>query len=158
LADSLSLAPDFQLADTQGFPVGLSMFRGRSNVMLVFLRGLTCPFCRILLAQLRRDWPSFESRHAVVLAIAPDRPEQVRDYWQQENFPFPGFADPDHRVASLYGQKVDAFRKGRMPALVIVDRDGQIRFRHDSSSPADTPSNPILLKLLERINREQNPQ
>jgi peroxiredoxin len=154
LADSLSLAPDFQLADTHGYPVSLSMFRNRANVVLVFSRGLSCPFCRLYLTQLRRDWPSFEARRTVLLAIAPDRPEQLRDFWKQENYPFPGFADPDHQVSSLYGQKADPFQKGRLPTLVIVDRSGQIRFRYDSSSPADTPSNQVVLKELDRINRD----
>lgn len=33
------LAPDFSLADTNGKAVRLSEFRGRKNVVLVFLRG-----------------------------------------------------------------------------------------------------------------------
>ena len=34
-------APDFALADTHGRTVRLSDFRGRENVVLVFMRGLT---------------------------------------------------------------------------------------------------------------------
>jgi peroxiredoxin len=158
LADFSSLAPDFQLTDTHGYPVDLSMFRDRANVILVFIRGLSCPFCRQQLARLRRDEPAFEARRTVLLVIAPDRPDQLRDYWKRENFPFAGFADSDHRVASLYGQQADAYRKGRLPVVVIIDRGGQIRFRCDSSSPADFPTNPALLNELDRINREHASQ
>ncbi len=148
------MAPEFELADAQGYPVSLSTFRARLNVLLVFNRGLVCPFCRRYLTQLRWDTPAFESRRTVILAITPDRPEQVRSYWEHEQLPFPGFADPDHRVASLYGQKVDLFGKGRLPTILLVDRRGRIRFRHDGSSAPDLPSNESLLRELDRINRE----
>lgn len=35
----LRVAPDFALVDTRGNEVRLSRFRGRRNVVLVFLRG-----------------------------------------------------------------------------------------------------------------------
>ena len=154
LPESYPQAPEFQLADTQGYPVSLSTFRGRTNVLLVFNRGLTCPFCRRHLSQLRWDASAFDKRRTVILAITPDRPEQVRTYWEREKLPFPGFADADHRVASLYRQTVDIFRQGRLPAVVLVDRDGRIRYRYDGSSAPDIPSNETLLGELDRINRE----
>jgi peroxiredoxin len=147
-------APEFELADAHGYPVSLSAFHDRLNVLLVFNRGLVCPFCRRYLTQLRWDTPAFESRRTVILAIMPDRPEQVRSYWEREELPFPGFADSDHRVASLYGQKVDLFGKGRLPSIVIVDRQGRIRYRYNGSSAADLPPNETLLSELDKINQE----
>ncbi len=154
MPESESPAPEFELADTQGYLVSLATFYGRLNVVLVFNRGLACPFCRRYLTQLRWDAPAFEARRTVILAIAPDRPEQVRLYWEREELPFPGFADPDHRVASLYRQNVDLFRGGRLPSIVMVDRRGQIRYRYDGASAPDLPANEILLAELDRINRE----
>lgn len=154
MPETESAAPEFELADTQGYPVSLATFRGRLNVVLVFNRGLACPFCRRYLTQLRWDAPAFEARRAVILAIAPDRPEQVRLHWEREELPFPGFADPDHRVASLYRQTVDLFGRGRLPSIVLVDRRGQIRYRYDGASAPDLPANELLLAELDRINRE----
>ena len=147
-------APEFELADTQGYPISLSTFHGRLNILLVFNRGLACPFCRRYLIQLRWGVSAFESRRTVILAIAPDRPDQVRSYWEREQFPFPGFADADHRVASLYGQKVDLFGQGRLPTIVIADRRGRIRYRYDGSSAPDLPSIETLQGELDRINRD----
>ncbi|MGD0173385.1 MAG: peroxiredoxin family protein [Anaerolineales bacterium] len=147
-------APEFELADAFGYTVSLSAFHDRLNVVLVINRGLVCPFCRRYLSQLRWDTPAFESRQTVILAITPDRPEQVRSYWEREELPFPGFADSDHRVASLYGQKVDLFGRGRLPSIVIVDRQGRIRYRYDGSSAPDLPPNETLLSELDKINQE----
>jgi peroxiredoxin len=78
----------------------------------------------------------------------------VRAHWEHEQLPFPGFADSDHKVSSLYGQKVDLFGKGRLPSVVIVDRQGLIRYRYDGSSAPDLPPTEILLSEVENINRE----
>ncbi len=155
MSEPYPLAPDFQLVDTQGYPVNLSTFRGHANLVLVFNRGLSCPFCRRHLSLLRREMQAFETRHAVILIIDPDRPEQIREYWEREGLPFPGFADPDSRLASLFHQKVNIFRDGRLPSVVLVDRESRIRYRHDGSSAPDLPSNETLLAELDRINREQ---
>jgi peroxiredoxin len=153
--DTHPLAPDFQLVDTHGYPVSLYTFRGHTNVVLVFTRGLACPFCRRQLARLRREFEAFESRRAVVLIIGPDRPDQIQEYWRREDFTFPGFADTDNEVASLFRQKADLYRRGRLPSVVIVDRESRIRFRHDGASAPDIPDNSTLLAELDRINGEE---
>ena len=154
MAEPYPLAPDFQLVDTRGYPVTLYTFRDHTNVVLVFNRGLSCPFCRRHLSLLRREMEAFEARQAVILVIDPDRPDQIQEYWERERLPFPGFADTDNRVASLFRQKVDTFRGGRLPSLVIVDRDSRIHYRYDGSSAPDIPPNETLLVELDLINRE----
>jgi peroxiredoxin len=153
MLESLSLAPSFQLSDTNGELVSLKSFRGKENVVLVFNRGLACAFCRQYMHSLRRELDGFTERHAVILVVAPDHPDALSDYWLREEIPMRGLADPDHQVASLYKQEV-AFGRGRMPLVVIVSWDGRIRYRHDSSSEADLPSSAILFDVLDRINRE----
>ncbi|MBN1439524.1 MAG: redoxin domain-containing protein [Anaerolineales bacterium] len=154
MSDTFPSAPDFQLVDTHRYPVTLSTFHGHANLVLVFNRGLSCPFCRRHLSQLRRGYEEFQKRRAVILVIDPDRPDQIQDYWQRENFPFPGFSDSDNRVAELYQQRVDIFDKGRLPSVVLVDRASRIRYRYDGASAPDLPSNDILLAELDRINWE----
>ena len=147
-------APDFQLVDTRGYPVTLYTFRGHTNVVLVFNRGLACPFCRQHLTLLRRDADAFEARHAVILIIDPDRPDQIQEYWDRAQLPFPGFSDADNLVSSLFRQTADIYRSGRLPSVVLIDRESRIRYRYDGRSAPDIPANETLLAELDRINRE----
>jgi peroxiredoxin len=156
VSDPFPRAPDFQLVDFHGYPVTLSTFRGHTNVLLVLNRGIACPFCRGHLAQLRRDIEAFEARRTVILIIDPDRPDQIREHWEREGLPFPGFADPDNYVASLFNQKVDVYRKGRLPSIILLDREGRIRYRHDGASAPDIPSDETLLAELDRINQDSS--
>jgi len=55
-------------------------------------------------------------------------------------------------VADLYRQQVNLLKLGRMPALMIVDRQGRVRYAHYGDSMADIPDNSLVLGLLDAIN------
>lgn len=146
-------APDFELLDFNGKSVRLSDFKGKKNLVLVFLRGFMCPFCRAHLARLRDDYAAFTARDAEILVIGPDGPNAYRRYWSENNLPYIGLPDPKHKVADLYGQEWNLFKLGRVPALLIVDKSGLIRYQHYGNSMKDIPENALVLNELDKINR-----
>jgi peroxiredoxin len=102
---------------------------------------------------LRQDYQQFVDRDAEVVAVDPGGREELRKYWEREAIPFVGLADPDHAVARLYDQRVSLLRFGRMPALIVVDRSGDIRYRHYAGSMSDIPSNADVLAALDQIRK-----
>lgn len=107
------------------------------------------------MAQLRQDIDQFEDRDTVVLVIGPEDAQKFADYFSENDLPFTGLPDPKHRVLKQYGQEVSLFKLGRMPAQVIVDKQGIARFVHYGHSMADIPSNQEMLDLLDEINEGQ---
>jgi peroxiredoxin len=101
---------------------------------------------------LRQDYDEFRRRDAEVVAVGPDGPRAFLRYWADEQLPFAGCPDPKHEVADLYGQKVNWLKLGRMPALVIVDKAGQIRYSHYGQSMQDIPANVEVLAALDHLN------
>jgi peroxiredoxin len=108
------------------------------------------------MAQLRRDYAKFVERSAEVVAVGPEDYESFRKWWEENEMPFVGLADPDHVVADNYGQKVNRLKGGRMPAQFVIDAKGRIRYRHYGSSMSDIPSNDEMLQLLDQLNEEQS--
>lgn len=106
------------------------------------------------MAQLRRDNEHFVQRDAEIVVVGPEHKHLFQDYWANHELPFVGLPDPEHRVLKLYGQEVNLFKFGRVPALVIVDKRGQVRFAHYGHSMSDIPRNRELLELLDQLNRE----
>lgn len=104
------------------------------------------------MAQLRRDHHEFASRGAEILVVGPEDAAAFRKYWADNDLPFVGLPDPEHRVLDLYGQQVKLLKFGRMPAQVLVDRDGTLRFVHYANSMSDIPPNEELLGLLDSLN------
>jgi len=77
-------------------------------------------------------------------------------YWKQESLPFVGLPDPNHAVLKLYGQEVNLFKLGRMPAQVIIDKAGVVHFVHYGHSMSDIPPNDELLGLVGDLNQEDS--
>ena len=105
------------------------------------------------MAQLRQDIEQFTQRHAVVIAVGPDTQKAFKDYWKRNDMPFIGLADPDHKVARQYDQEVNLFKFGRIPAQMIIDKEGTLRFVHYSNSISDIPQNQDIFKKLSEINQ-----
>lgn len=144
-------APDFTLDDFQGNPFTLSHFRGESNVLLVFNRGFAWPFCRAHMAQLRQDFEMFDNLNTKVVVVGPENIRKFKNFWAQHVLPFTGLPDALQKVLILFGQEVKLFKFGRMPAQVIVDKEGIVRYGHYGNSMSDIPKNTELLEILSEL-------
>ena len=101
------------------------------------------------MAQLRQDYQKFVKLNTEIIVAGPENAEAFKDYWAKENLPFIGLPDPEHKVLKLYGQEVKIFKLGRMPAQVIINKAGKVRFVHYGHSMMDIPENKELLDLIE---------
>jgi peroxiredoxin len=104
------------------------------------------------MAQLRQDYNEFQKRDAVILVVGPENAETFRNYFRENSLPFTGLPDQEHSVLKLYGQEVNLFKLGRMPAQVLIDRQGKVRYVHYGHSMSDIPENTELLALLDELN------
>lgn len=105
---------------------------------------------------MRQDHQQFVERDVVILVIGPEDAKKFADYFSGHRLPFAGLPDPKHRVLKLYGQEIKLFKFGRMPAQILVDKDGMVRFVHYGNSMSDIPSNKELLSLVDRMNGEHS--
>lgn len=106
------------------------------------------------MAQLRHDYDQFVSRDVAVVVVGPEDAEGFAAYWQKESLPFIGLPDPKASVLKLYGQEVNLFKLGRMPAQVLIDKSGVARFVHYGHSMSDIPANEEILALVDEINKK----
>ena len=107
------------------------------------------------MAQLRRDNDKFNAKESVILVVGPEDQATFKEYWSRNKLPFIGLPDPQHRVADLYDQQVKFLRAGRMPAMMLIDKVGQIRYQHYANSMRDIPSNQSILSILDKLNQEE---
>ena len=104
------------------------------------------------MAQLRQDYQEFVCRGTEIVVVGPEDASAFQSYWSEHNLPFIGLPDSNASVLKLYGQEVNLFKLGRMPAQVIVDKRGVARFVHYGHSMQDIPENAELLSLLDELN------
>ncbi len=101
------------------------------------------------MAQLRQDYDKFVKLDTEIIVAGPENAVAFQEYWAKEHLPFIGLPDPEHKVLKLYGQEVKLFKLGRLPAQLIIDKSGKVRFVHYGHSMADIPGNKELLELIE---------
>jgi peroxiredoxin Q/BCP len=109
------------------------------------------------MAQLRQDFGRFKEENTEILVVGPEDADAFKAYWEKNDLPFIGLPDPKHSVLKLYGQEVKLFKYGRMPAMVIIDKTGTVRFVHYGHSMADIPDNKDVLKALRDLDRMETP-
>jgi len=107
------------------------------------------------MAQLRQDFDKFSALDTVILVVGPEGPQAFSKYFAQESLPFIGLPDPEHKVLKLYGQEVNLFKMGRMPAMLIIDKNGQVRFVHYGHDMADIPENEDVLETIRGLDDQQ---
>jgi Tol biopolymer transport system component/peroxiredoxin len=118
-------APSFELVLLDGGTVSSQSLKGR--VVVLDFWTTWCQPCRREFPELEKVYARFRARPDVAFyAVDGDRgdtPEQARRYFQEAGYRIP--------VAYDHGSKVyTAFGAPGFPTLVVIDREGRLRFRH----------------------------
>ena len=100
------------------------------------------------MAQLSHDYEEFAAQNAEIVVVGPEDQSAFEKYWTDHNLPFIGLPDPTHTVAELYGQQIKLLKFGRMPALMVIDKNRIVRHQHYGSSMRDIPPNDEVLQVL----------
>ncbi len=107
------------------------------------------------MAQLRQTYPEIQQRNTEVIVVGPENSSAFEEFWRSNELPFVGLPDPTHSVLKLYGQEVNLFKLGRMPAQVLIDKNGVVRFAHYGKSMQDIPRTDEILALIDAINQDE---
>ncbi len=119
-------AKDFTLEDLNGRPVRLSDLRGK--VVILEFWASWCEPCRYEMPVVEALQQRFKDEGLVVLGINDEDPPIARRYVEQGGYTFPTLFDKSQAVAGLYGVRA-------IPALFVIDRQGEIVGRHSGYGP-----------------------
>jgi len=123
-------APDFELSDQHGNKVSLSSFKGKKNVVLLFIPFAFTGTCTGELCAMRDDLSSFQNDNVELLAVSCDSMFTQRIFAEKEGYNFPVLADfwPHGAVAQAYGI-FDEVRGCALRGTFVIDKDGIIRWQ-----------------------------
>ena len=142
-----SPAPDFTLPDSEGRPVSLSSFRGKS-VVLFFYPADDTAVCTREACSLRDGAALLAGKNAVIVGVSPDDPESHRKFQSKYGLPYSLLADPEKTVLTawgawgeknMYGHKV----VGVIRQSFVIGPDGVVK-KHIKRVKNDDAANQVL--------------
>lgn len=126
-----SSAPDFNLTNLNGQPVGLTDFKGEKPVMLVFW-ATWCPLCREEAPRIKELAAEFGPQGLAVIGVnvgINDSPRKAKVYQERLKLNYPVVFDQGSQVTRAYGV-------AGTPTIIILDRQGVVRYKA-ASVPQD---------------------
>jgi peroxiredoxin Q/BCP len=121
-----NIAPDFELDGTQG-RFKLSDHRGE-KVMLLFYPGDFTPVCTKQFCSYADRYDEMDALDATVVGISAANVERHHEFASMHGITVSLLADEDRAVAKAYGVSQPLF--GTRRAVVIVDEEGRVAYRH----------------------------
>jgi peroxiredoxin Q/BCP len=140
-------APDFELPGTEG-AFRLSDHRGERVVLLFYPADFT-QVCTQQFCSYRDRAEDFSALGATVVGISAQDVASHEDFIVKNSLTVPLLADTDKKVAKAYG----AFspRLGTKRAVIVIDEQGVVRYRHDHLLGLDYQSVDDLKAALEAL-------
>jgi peroxiredoxin len=115
-------APDFTLRQIDGPNLRLGEQRGR--VVMVNFWATWCGPCRVELPQLARLHDKYRNSGFMLLGVnIDDDPNAAKALAAKLGLKFPVLFDSEKKVVAAYDLNA-------MPATVLIDRDGRVRYLH----------------------------
>src|SRR5579862_177268 len=97
-----ALAPDFTLQSQEGKTVSLHDFRGQWVVLYFYPKDFTSG-CTIEAHNFQRDLAQYDAKKAAILGVSEDSVDSHKEFCTKESLTFKLLADPEHKVAPMYG-------------------------------------------------------
>jgi thioredoxin-dependent peroxiredoxin len=119
-------APDFELDGTEG-RFRLSDHRGE-RVVLLFYPGDFTPVCTKQFCSYAERAEDMSALDATVVGISAQDVDSHSKFVNENGIPVPLLADTDKEVAKSYGASAPVV--GTRRAVVIVDADGNVAYKH----------------------------
>ncbi len=166
-------APAAVLSGPDGRQVDLAAIYSQKPSVLIFYRGGWCPYCNTHLGQIATAEPELLSLGYQILAISPDRPDELAKTLDKQHLTYQLLSDSDVVLARAFGlvfrvddptlEKYRGFgidleqASGRdhhllpVPAVYIVDKAGVIRFAHWNPDYKTRLAPEVLLKEARKV-------
>ena len=145
-------APDFQLESTRG-TINLTDYLGRPLVIL-FFRGTWCPNCRKQLEVIQQHVQRFTDKGISIIGIAGQKLENLKQYAEANQVPFPLLSDTSREVMKAYEVftllKWDSYRIA-VPSTYVLDGNQEIRYVYIGSSQFDRPRVDEIISQATRL-------
>ena len=164
-------APFFEGVDQNGNNIKLVELLEKGPAVLIFYRGQWCTICSKHLSELQDSLQMILDKGASVIAVSPEKTENVKKIIEKTNATFPILYDEGYKIMNAYGvayketaenvKKYNTYLNADLenanwdgsntlpvPATYVIGVDGKIKYVHFNHDYTDRASISDILKHL----------
>jgi peroxiredoxin len=127
--------PDLQLEDTDGHALSIADYKGKDNVLVYFMRALSCAQCNAHVQSFIKNQAEFDAAKVTIIVAVPEDLKDAAAWKARKNIPYTvvaGAAGTPHESVGLL-RKV--FGTLQQSGSVLFDSNGVVRYTQVSTLP-----------------------
>ena len=127
--------PDLTLQDTEGHALAVSDYKGKDNVLIYFMRALSCAQCNAHVQSFIKNQSEFDAAKVQIIVAVPEDLKDAAAWKARKSIPYPvvaGAAGTPHESVGLL-RKV--FGTLQQSGTVLFDSQGVVRYTQVSTVP-----------------------
>lgn len=166
--------PDFSFESQEGEKIHFEDMYGKGPVVLIFYRGIWCPYCNMELVYLNEYISEIEELGASIIGFSPQIKEYNAKIMERSQLKFNLYSDPKSSIATQFGLTYPLSKNLKslykealnidlelynadsewvlpMPAQLLIDSKGMIRYITFSEDYTQRTDFNNLLKILKDL-------
>jgi peroxiredoxin len=127
--------PDLKLEDTDGSSLAIADFKGKENVLVYFMRALSCAQCNAHVQSFVKNQAVFDAANVKIIVAVPEDLKDAAAWKARKNIPYTvvaGAAGTPHESVGLL-RKV--FGTLQQSGSVLFDSNGTVTYVQVSTIP-----------------------
>jgi peroxiredoxin len=127
--------PDLKLQTTDGEAVSIADFKGKHNVLIYFMRALSCAQCNAHVQSFVKNQPEFDAANVEIIVAVPEDLQDAAAWKARKNIPYTvvaGAAGTPHESVGLLKKVFGALQQS---GTVLLDSNGNVVYTQVSTIP-----------------------
>ena len=127
--------PDLQLEDTDGNTVSISDFAGKDNVLIYFMRALSCAQCNAHVQSFVKNQAEFDDANVRIIVAVPEDLKDAAAWKARKNIPYTVVAGASGTPHESVGLLRKVFGTLQQSGSVLFDSNGVVTYTQVSTIP-----------------------
>jgi len=166
-------APSASMRTADGATVTMTSVYQQKPTVLVFYRGGWCPFCNKHLEEVGRNADALRDMGFQIIGISPDKPSELAKTVDKTHVDYTLLSDADAELIKAFGLAFEVDQPTRtkykgygidleaasgyehhalpVPAVYLIDTDGQIQFAHWDADYKSRLSGEAIIEAARKI-------
>ena len=127
--------PDLKLEDTDGNSLSIADFRGKENVLIYFMRALSCAQCNAHVQSFAKNQSEFDAARVEIIVAVPEDLKDAAAWKAKKNIPYTVVAGASGTPHESVGLLRKVFGTLQQSGSVLFDSYGKVTYTQVSTVP-----------------------